>query len=177
MVTVAEAQAQVSAARKELDAARTQGQVRKAEIKLARAQSQRVLRREVGIGTITSQALIRQQVGRGGVRQEITRRRRRARKEFGEFGVAISGAEQELGIFEAQFPGREAEITSVESEIISARRIQERQQRTADAFRAARKAFLSTNPAAIFALSGREEREFFRQFEAGSQVLQPTQTE
>ncbi len=177
MVTVAEAQAQVSAARKELDAARTQGQIRKAEIKLAKVESQRVLRREVGIGTITSQALIRQQVGRGGVRQEITRRRRRARRGFETTGLAISGAERELVTFEAQFPGREVEIAGVESEIASATRIQARQQRTADAFRAARKAFLSPSTAGIFALSTREEREFFRQFEAGSQVLQPTLTE
>ncbi len=124
MVTVAEAQAQVAAARKELDEARTQGQARKAEIKLAKAESQRVLRREVGIGTVTSQALIRQRVGRGGVGQEITRRRRRARRAFVETGAIISGAQQELTAFESQFPGREAQIAGVQEQIAITREFQ-----------------------------------------------------
>ena len=129
------------------------------------------------IGTISSQISLAAVVGTGGVRREIKKRRRTARKEFRITKGRISKAREDLGLFRGTIQEREAEIVGVESEIASATRIQERQQRTADAFRAARKAFLSPSTAGIFALSTREEREFFRQFEAGSQVLQPTQTE
>ena len=179
MVTIQQAVLQVEAAKEELKSAKGSALEREKEIQLAKSQSQLRLKRGTDIGTISSQVSLAAAVGAGGVGREIKTRRRVARKEFKETRGTISRAREELETFESQFPAREAEIVGIESEISTAQGIQQKQQRTADAFRRARKIFFSTNPAAIFALSGREERAFFREFVAakGRSITGPTLTE
>lgn len=153
MVTLAESiqriSGEVSIAERSLSS--QEQDVETASFKLSSQEKQFLQQTQPEPLTIKRQFFLSKAVGAGGVQQAFKGVRKAKKKARVETLPKISTAREEIKMARELIAGERAKLEPIKTELIKA-----------SAFERGRKAAMSSNPAAVFGLSGRQERRGFR---------------